>query len=66
VFYQAILASINSFAYPYGDTSPFIEQIVKSQFENVFTTDSGGTHILLDRHRIRRYSFTEIQTLFSR
>lgn len=57
---------INSFAYPYGDTSPFIEQIVKSQFENVFTTDSGGTHILLDRHRIRRYSFTEIQTLFSR
>jgi len=58
--------NINSFAYPYGDTSPFIEQIVKSQFENVFTTDSGGTHILLDRHRIRRYSFTEIQTLFSR
>ena len=58
--------NINSFAYPYGDTSPFIEQIVKQQFENVFTTDSGGTHILLDRQRIRRYSFTEIQTLFSK
>ncbi|MFN8296287.1 MAG: glycosyltransferase [Chitinophagales bacterium] len=58
--------SINSFAYPYGDTSPFIEGLVKQQFENVFTTDSGGTHILLDRHRIRRYSLTEIQTLFSR
>jgi peptidoglycan/xylan/chitin deacetylase (PgdA/CDA1 family) len=58
--------NINSFAYPYGDTSPFIEQIVKQNFENVFTTDSGGTHILLDRQRIRRYSFTEIQTLFSR
>ena len=58
--------NINSFAYPYGDTSPFIEQIVKPRFENVFTTDAGGTHILLDRQRIRRYSFTEIQTLFSR
>lgn len=58
--------NINSFAYPYGDTSPFIEELVKQQFENVFTTDSGGTHISLDRHRIRRYSFTEIQTLFSR
>lgn len=58
--------NINSFAYPYGDTSPFIEELVKQQFENVFTTDSGGTHISLDRQRIRRYSFTEIQTLFSR
>ena len=58
--------NITSFAYPYGDTSPFIEELVKQKFENVFTTDSGGTHILLDRQRIRRYSFTEIQTLFSR
>lgn len=58
--------NITSFAYPYGDTSPFIEQLVKQQFENIFKTDSGGTHTLLDRQRIRRYSFTEIQTLFSR
>ena len=57
---------IKSFAYPYGDTSPFIEKLVAQKFENVFTTDSGGTHILLDRRRIRRYSYTEIQTLFSR
>lgn len=58
--------NITSFAYPYGDTSPFIEELVKQIFENVFGTNSGGTHILLDRQRIRRYSFTEIQTLFSR
>lgn len=56
--------NINSFAYPYGDTSVFVESIVAKQFSNIFTTFSGGTHILLDRQRIKRYSFDEIQTLF--
>lgn len=58
--------NITSFAYPYGDTTQFIKQIVKQQYENIFTTDTGGTHILLDRQGIRRYTFSEIQTLFSR
>ena len=57
--------NIVSFAYPYGDTSPFIESIVANHYSNVFTTTTGGTHILLDRQRIKRYSFDEIQTLFT-
>ncbi len=57
--------NVVSFAYPYGDTSTFIEAMLKDHFANVFTTVTGGTHILLDRHRIKRYTFDEIQTLFT-
>jgi len=56
---------ISSFAYPYGDTSPFVEGIVKQHYENIFSSDSGGTHILLDRQKIKRYSISEIQSIFS-
>ncbi len=56
---------IVSFALPYGDTSPLIESIVSKHYENVFTVNSGGTNLILDRHRIRRYTFNEIQNLFS-
>ena len=57
---------IYSFAYPYGDTSQIIETIVKQHYSNVFTTNLGGTHVLLDRHRIKRYIFDELQSLYKK
>lgn len=65
LFLEKHFGSIHSFAYPYGDTSQTIETIVKKHYSNVFTTDKGGTNILLDRHRIKRYLFNEIQSLFN-
>lgn len=66
LFLEKHFGEIYSFAYPYGDTSPIIETIVKQHYSNVFTTNFGGTHVLLDRHRIKRYLFDELQSLFKK
>lgn len=52
--------SIVSFAYPYGDYNFHISKTAKSIYKNIFAVDTGGTHIHLDRHQIRRYSTDEL------
>lgn len=52
--------NVVSFAYPYGDYNYHISKTAKSIYENVFAVDTGGTHIHLDRHQIRRYSTDEL------
>ncbi len=52
--------NVVSFAYPYGDYNYHISKTAKSIYENVFAVDTGGTHINLDRHQIRRYSTDEL------
>lgn len=64
IFLEKEFGEIHSFAYPYGDSSPIIEAIIRKHYDNVFNTDKGGTHIMLDRHRIKRYLFDELQSLF--
>ncbi len=66
MFLEKHFGEIHSFAYPYGDTSAIIETIVKQHYSNIFTTNLGGTHVLLDRHRIKRYLFDELQSLFKK
>lgn len=52
--------NIVSFAYPYGDYNHHISKTAQSIYENIFAVDTGGTHIHLDRHQIRRYSTDEL------
>ncbi len=52
--------SIISFAYPYGDYNYYISKIAKTIYENIFAVDTGGTHIIIDRQQIRRYSTDDL------
>jgi glycosyltransferase involved in cell wall biosynthesis/peptidoglycan/xylan/chitin deacetylase (PgdA/CDA1 family) len=52
--------NVVSFAYPYGDYNPFIAGLTRKLYKNIFVVDSGGTHIFMDRHQIRRYSTDEL------
>lgn len=52
--------NVVSFAYPYGDYNYHTSKTAKSIYENVFAVDTGGTHIYMDRHQIRRYSTDEL------
>jgi peptidoglycan/xylan/chitin deacetylase (PgdA/CDA1 family) len=52
--------NVVSFAYPYGDYNYHISKTAKGIYNNIFAVDTGGTHINLDRHQIRRYSTDEL------
>lgn len=57
---EKVFGKIVSFAYPYGDYNPYISKLAQNVYENIFAVDTGGTHILLDRQQIRRYSTDEL------
>lgn len=57
---EKLFGDIVSFAYPYGDYNLYISKLAQSIYQNIFAVDTGGTHILLDRQQIRRYSTDEL------
>jgi peptidoglycan/xylan/chitin deacetylase (PgdA/CDA1 family)/glycosyltransferase involved in cell wall biosynthesis len=57
---EKVFGKIVSFAYPYGDYNPYISKLAQNVYKNIFAVDTGGTHILLDRQQIRRYSTDEL------
>ena len=57
---QSIFGPISSYAYPYGDISPFIETLVKRYYDSAFLLTQGGVFLEVDRHRIHRYYISEI------
>ena len=52
---------IDSFAFPYGDTNDYITMLASKHYKNLFNTSVGGTNIILDRSRIKRYTIDEIK-----
>ena len=57
---EEIFGKISSYAYPYGDYSPFIEKQVKKYYDSAFLLTQGGVFMPVDRHRIHRYYISEI------
>lgn len=57
---QSIFGPISSYAYPYGDISPFIENQVRRYYDSAFLLTQGGVFLEVDRHRIHRYYISEI------
>lgn len=61
---QAILnklvGPVITYAYPYGESSPFIRHICKRYYNYAFALHSGGTELAVDNMQIRRYSLDEI------
>lgn len=51
---------ISTYAYPYGDFSPYIEKQVKKYYDSAFLLTLGGVFMPIDRHRIHRYYISEI------
>lgn len=51
---------ITTYAYPYGDFSPFIESQVKKYYDSAVLLTQGGVYLPVDQHRIHRYYISEI------
>lgn len=51
---------ITTYAYPYGDFSPFIESQVKKYYNSAVLLTQGGVYLPVDQHRIHRYYISEI------
>lgn len=56
---------IHSFAYPYGDSNQFVQNIVKKFYDYGFALTEGGTHLEVDAFRIRRYFTSEIYKILN-
>lgn len=60
------VGSIISYAYPYGDYSDFIMNIVKKYYANAFLLTQGGVFLAVDSLRIHRYYISEIYKIIGR
>lgn len=56
---------VSTYAYPYGDYSPYIEKQVKKFYESAFLLTQGGVYMPVDKHRIHRYYVSEIYQIIS-
>jgi len=52
--------TVDCFAYPYGDYTPYIRALVGKTYSCAFAVSCGGTHLAADRHSIRRYTPQEM------
>lgn len=57
---EDLFGPIRTYAYPYGDYSPFIEKQVKKYYDSAFLLMEGGVFLTVDAHRIHRYYISEI------
>lgn len=57
---ESIFGTISTYAYPYGDFSPYIEKQVKKFYDSAFLLTQGGVFMPVDKHRIHRYYISEI------
>lgn len=57
---EELFGPIRTYAYPYGDYSPFIEKQVKKYYDSAFLLMEGGVFLSVDAHRIHRYYISEI------
>ena len=55
--------NIQTYAYPYGASNPFIQSCVSKYYKYAFSVDKGGSSLVSDRYQIRRYSISEIYNM---
>lgn len=63
---QNLVGQVSTYAYPYGESSPYIRKICNRFFDYAFALHSGGTELNVDNMQIRRYSMDEIIKILSR
>ena len=52
--------TVECFAYPYGDYTPYIRALVAKNYSCAFAVSCGGNHLAADRYSIRRYTPQEM------
>jgi len=57
---EKLVGAVNAYAYPYGDSSPFIRKICGQYYNYAFSLQQGGTELTVDNMQIRRYSIDDI------
>jgi peptidoglycan/xylan/chitin deacetylase (PgdA/CDA1 family) len=62
---EAEFGPIKSYAYPYGDYSPYIESIVAKYYKYAFLLTQGGVFLDVDALRIHRYYISEINQIIN-
>lgn len=60
---EDLFGRTSSYAYPYGDFSPYIEKQVKKYYDSAFLLTQGGVFMPVDKHRIHRYYISEINQI---
>jgi len=65
IYLEKYFDNVVSFAYPYGDYNYMISKYAQKIYQNIFVVENGGTHIILDRHQIKRYSGNDIYHLLN-
>jgi peptidoglycan/xylan/chitin deacetylase (PgdA/CDA1 family) len=62
---EKYFGEVLSFAYPYGDYNDFICNKVACLYSRAFALAAGGTHIEIDKYKIRRYFASEMLKIIS-
>lgn len=57
---EDLFGEVISYAYPYGDSSPYTRQICSQFYRFAFSLNQGGTELSIDNMQIRRYSIDNI------
>lgn len=62
---EELFGPVISYAYPYGDISPYIETQVKKYYDYAFLLTQGGVFLNTDAHKIHRYYISEINQIIN-
>lgn len=62
---EKIVGTVKTYAYPYGDSSPYTRKICQQFYDFAFSLHEGGTELSVDRMHIRRYTIDEIYKILN-
>lgn len=62
---QSIAGNLQTYAYPYGASSPFVRKICSRYYKYAFSLHEGGSELSVDNMMIRRYSIDDIYKILS-
>ena len=62
---EKIVGTVNTYAYPYGDSSPYTRKICQRFYNFAFSLHEGGTELSVDGMHIKRYSIDEIYKILN-
>jgi peptidoglycan/xylan/chitin deacetylase (PgdA/CDA1 family) len=62
---ENIVGTVNTYAYPYGDSSPYTRKICQRFYDFAFSLYEGGTELSVDGMHIKRYSIDEIYKILN-
>ena len=62
---STIVDNIQTYAYPYGASSPYVRKICNKYYNYAFSLHEGGSELSVDNMMIRRYSIDDILRILS-